>query len=182
MSTQTVASTQTITREVLPVPHAIKNNKYCVLEYSSSQRQYLTTRHVFSSPVTSSFGARPVPGDPHAMTIEAGISVSPSGETSPCMVTEHIPGVLVQSEEFVAGYHFGMCDAYDEAEEGEEPIPEQEVVNTFVSIAADAVMLGNAEIPSAFSAGYYAGYIHGCMMIGTQQFQCWASHPCTTFS
>lgn len=165
---------QTLARETLPVPQVIENNKYCVLEYTPAQRRYLAHRHVFSAPVSLSDVARPVPGDPHAMTVSVGMHVEASGEVTPYIVTEHVPGVLVKSDEFVSGYHFGLCDAFDASEWGDEPVSEQEVVDTFVSIAADAVMLGDAEIPSAFSAGYLFGYMRGCTLVGTDTFQQWA--------
>jgi hypothetical protein len=170
---QTVSPTRT--REALPTPQVIENNKYCVLEYTPAQRRYLAYRHVFSSPVTLSDVARPVLGDPHAMTVSVGMHVETSGEITPYMATEHVPGVLVKSDEFVAGFHFGMCDAFDTSNWGDDPVDEREVVDTFVSIASDAVMLGDAEIPSAFSAGYLFGYMRGCTLVGTDTFQRWAN-------
>jgi hypothetical protein len=175
-------SIQTIEHETLPVPQWVKHNTYCMIEFTPKQRQYLASRSIFK-PVGQPSSGVPVPDDPHAMLLTEGISMLPDGREVPHKSIERVPGVLVESDQFVLGFRYGMLDAYMDSDDGEEPVTEQAVIGSFSELAADAVMLGNEEVPTDWSAGYMFGYVHGCSLIGTQQFQCWANGEMyTTFS
>jgi hypothetical protein len=94
-----------------------------------------------------------------------------------------VPGVLVESEDFVAGFHYGMWSIFYDTEDGETFIDERDVVATFVEGASEALMLQGKDHTPIFNAGFYFGYAYGCTMIGTEQFQRWADGELyTTFS
>lgn len=166
--------TQTLHSPTVTVPRKIETvstSKHCVLEYTLPQRRHIASRPVFAGREISS-PSYAVPDDPHAMTVCIGLLLTPDGQTQPEVVTEHVPGVLVESDDFVSGYHYGMLSAYEASEDGEDPISEQAVIATFLEVAADTIMLGGEEdISPAFSAGYLFGYARGCTLIGTPAFE-----------
>jgi hypothetical protein len=108
------------------------------------------------------------------MTVFVGMACPlDGGEARPEFTTVHVPGVLVESDQFVAGFHYGMQAAYEESEDGEQPLTEQAITNTFLETAADAVMLSEEGDSPAFSTGFLFGYMRGCTLIGTEAFQMW---------
>jgi hypothetical protein len=157
-----------------PLPRKVlSNNRYCVLEYtpelqrSSALRRYSLPR----------YPSTPVPDNPHAMTVCIGVS-HVGDEVRPEFATPHVPGVLVETDQFVSGYHYGIEAAYEDSSDGVVYISEQEVIKTYQESAANTVMLNDNEGDGyAFSAGFLFGYVHGCTMINTDAFQHWASVP-----
>lgn len=176
--TQTLSSIQLSAHEALPVPQRIRRDTHCILAYTLSQRRHFAMRSVFR-PLAPPPIVVPIPGNPHAMSVTDGTSIMPDGSQVPYTTIVHVPGVLVKTDDFVMGFHYGMMDAYETSEEGEEPVSEQEVIGTFSDLAADAVMLGNEEVPTAWSAGYMFGFVRGCILIGTPAFQQWANGSTT---
>src|SRR2546429_4892830 len=120
--------TSTLSRPSSALPRkvaSLSNAKYCVLEYTPQQRKQMLWRPVFASRVAPSYPAVPVPGDPHAMTVFVGMAYVEEGKSIPEFATERIPGVLVENDQFVSGYHYGVQAAYEESDDGECPLTER---------------------------------------------------------
>jgi hypothetical protein len=148
------------------------------IAYTPAQKNFLATKENCHA-VIQEIGIL-VSDDPHAMIVSVGAHCGPNGETLPCITTERVPGVLVQRADFVSGFHFGMTDAYESAKQGRESLSEEEVVNTFLDLAADAVMIRDEDLSHAFLAGTMFGYIYGTTLIGKKAFQRWVSTPFLT--